>query len=240
MERVQLPYGPPRSFFVLFLHIYIKRYIVARKEKKYHFLYKTTNLLSGRYYIGMHSTDDLDDGYLGSGNRLRKAINKHGKENFIREILEFCESRIELSLRESEVVNLDEIAKEDCMNLVVGGNGFMLDEHHYNCSKLGGLAHANRMKKDGVYANKVKKTASDNFKKAHKEGKIKYNTFTGKKHSEETKKKMSESLKKVSSGKNNSQYGTCWITKNGENKKINKKELDAYISQGWDKGRKIK
>ena len=49
---------------------------MARKEKKYHFIYKTTNLLSGKYYIGMHSTDNLDDGYLGSGYRLRLAIKK--------------------------------------------------------------------------------------------------------------------------------------------------------------------
>ena len=66
---------------------------MARKEKKYHFIYKTTNVLSGRYYIGMHSTSNLDDGYLGSGNRLKLAVRKHGKENFIREILEYCESR---------------------------------------------------------------------------------------------------------------------------------------------------
>ena len=62
---------------------------MARKEKKYHFIYKTTNLLSGKYYIGMHSTDNLDDGYLGSGRRLRYSINKYGKESHKREIIEF-------------------------------------------------------------------------------------------------------------------------------------------------------
>ena len=85
---------------------------MARKEKKYHFIYKTTNILSGRYYIGMHSTDDLEDGYLGSGNRLRLAIRKHGKESFKREILEFCKTREDLKKREIEVVNLDEISKK--------------------------------------------------------------------------------------------------------------------------------
>ena len=96
---------------------------MARKEKKYHFIYKTTNVLSGKYYIGMHSTDDLEDGYLGSGNRLRMSVRKHGKENFKREILEFCETRDELKKRESEIVNLDELAKKECMNLKVGGEG---------------------------------------------------------------------------------------------------------------------
>ena len=64
-------------------------------RKKYHFIYKTMNLLSGRYYIGMHSTDELNDGYLGSGTLLRRSINKHGKENHSIEILEFLNSREE-------------------------------------------------------------------------------------------------------------------------------------------------
>ena len=62
--------------------------------KKYHFIYKTTNLLSGKYYIGMHSTDDLNDGYLGSGTLLRRSLNKYGKENHSIEILEFLNSRV--------------------------------------------------------------------------------------------------------------------------------------------------
>ena len=92
---------------------------MTRKQKKYHFIYKTTNLLSGRYYIGMHSTNDLEDGYLGSGRRLRYSINKYGVENHKREILEFCDNRSELKSREVEIVNLNEIAKIDCMNLKV-------------------------------------------------------------------------------------------------------------------------
>lgn len=94
-----------------------------RKQKKFHFIYKTTNLLSGRYYIGMHSTNDLDDAYLGSGTYLRRSLNKHSKENHKREILEFCKTRKELKSREQEIVNLNEIAKKDCMNLKVGGSG---------------------------------------------------------------------------------------------------------------------
>ena len=71
----------------------------------------------------MHSSDNLNDGYLGSGTLLRRSINKYGKENHIIEILEFVNSREELAAREKEIVSLQEIAKKDCMNLKVGGNG---------------------------------------------------------------------------------------------------------------------
>ena len=96
---------------------------MPRKQKKYHFTYKTTNTKTGRYYYGMHSTDCLNDGYLGSGKRLRYSINKHGKDCHIREILEFFKSREELVEREKQIITLDEIAKEDCMNLMTGGHG---------------------------------------------------------------------------------------------------------------------
>ena len=56
---------------------------MSKNKIKYHFLYKTTNLINNKYYYGMHSTYKLDDGYLGSGKRLRYSIRKYGKENFI-------------------------------------------------------------------------------------------------------------------------------------------------------------
>ena len=49
-------------------------------NKNYHFIYKTTNKINNHFYIGMHSTNNIDDGYLGSGKRLYKEIKKHGKE----------------------------------------------------------------------------------------------------------------------------------------------------------------
>ena len=49
---------------------------------------------------------------------------------------------------------------------------------------------------------------------------------------------MSESSKGMGSGKTNSQYGTCWVTKSGESKKIKKEDLKAYLEEGWFKGRK--
>ena len=169
---------------------------MARKEKKYHFIYKTTNLLNGKYYIGMHSTDNLNDGYMGSGKRLRYSINKHGKDNHVVEALEFFEDRKKLIAKEKEIVTLNEIAKEKCLNLCVGGEGgFISEEGHRKGTKKMVEIISERMKNDTNFYDNWKKSVSNALKKRHKEGKIKYDTFTGKKHSEETKKIMSE-LKK--------------------------------------------
>jgi len=81
---------------------------MARKEKKYHYIYKTTCNVTNRYYIGMHSTNNMDDdGYMGSGKRLRYSIRKHGKDNHTKEIVEYCDTREKLSIREEEIVNSD-------------------------------------------------------------------------------------------------------------------------------------
>jgi hypothetical protein len=45
----------------------------------YYILYKTTNNVNGMIYIGQHTTNRLDDGYLGSGKRLRRAIKHYGR-----------------------------------------------------------------------------------------------------------------------------------------------------------------
>lgn len=88
-----------------------------------HLVYKTTSLLDGKYYIGVHSTVDIDDGYMGSGIILRNAIKKHGVKNFSREILFSFETRLDLLKKEAELVN-DELLKDPlCYNLIAGGGG---------------------------------------------------------------------------------------------------------------------
>jgi len=86
-----------------------------------HYLYKTINMINEKFYVGMHSTDDLNDGYLGSGKYLRRSINKYGKENFKIEFLEFFNNRNDLIERERDFVSTNFIKDSLCMNLRTGG-----------------------------------------------------------------------------------------------------------------------
>lgn len=89
----------------------------------YYYLYKITNLVNGKIYIGKHQTKDLDDGYMGSGSNLKKDFEKYGIENFSKEIIEFHDCDRELCLAERKVVNEDFVKREDTYNKTIGGAG---------------------------------------------------------------------------------------------------------------------
>lgn len=126
--------------------------------KKYHFIYKTTCLTTGRFYIGMHSTDDKDDLYLGSGKLLLRSIKKYGREKHVREIIEELPDRESLRLREAEIVTLELVKNRRCMNAVVGGTGGTMG---MDDRVLAGLkAHAERIKTDPKYRAEHVKVAS--------------------------------------------------------------------------------
>lgn len=231
-----MPVTPTVEVFVLLL-VFLLFIYMARKEKKYHYIYKTTCLITNRYYYGMHSTNNLDDNYLGSGKYLWYSINKYGKENHIVEILEFLPNRKELKEREKEIINQQMLDEKLCMNLALGGQGGFINEEHRKVFLEAARLNTKKRWLNDEYRNKMISIASKRIKNTHKEGKIKYDTFKGKKHSNLSKLKMSESSKGMGIGENNSQYNTMWITNDVENRKIKK---DDVIPDGWRKGRIMK
>lgn len=68
-------------------------------------------------------TDNKDDGYMGSGLRIRRAIEEYGIENFEKTILFECASVDEMNAKEAEIVNEDFIARDDVYNIKLGGDG---------------------------------------------------------------------------------------------------------------------
>jgi group I intron endonuclease len=192
--------------------------------RKYHFIYKTTCSVNGKYYYGMHSTDDLEDGYIGSGTYLAKSVRKHGRENFKLEILEFCLDRENLKQREAELITEEMLNDPMCMNLRLGGHGGWEIVHQ-------------RLKTDQEF----KKRHSNSLSRSHQYRKgILFNDkrcdWTGRNHSEETKKKISESNKLNHLGDRNSQFGRYWCHNpiSGEIKRLLHNE---EIPSGWRKGK---
>ena len=96
---------------------------MLQKERKYHYIYKTTCIITGKYYVGMHSSDSLNDNYLGSGKLLNFSIRKYGNKNHKREILEILECRNQLKDREKEIVNEELLSDPLNINLAYGGEG---------------------------------------------------------------------------------------------------------------------
>lgn len=89
----------------------------------FHFLYKTTNLINGKIYYGKRTTKNINDGYLGSGFLLQKAILKYGKENFKREILCFTETKELNSELEGLLIDDDFLKTKNHYNMIKGGTG---------------------------------------------------------------------------------------------------------------------
>ena len=90
--------------------------------QKYHYFYKITNTINNHFYYGIHSTNDLNDGYMGSGRRLKIAIKKYGIENFSKEIIKFFNNREELAKYEAEIVTESLVHDPNCYNMIVGGD----------------------------------------------------------------------------------------------------------------------
>ena len=249
ITQVRILHERPGEHFVPFSINKIMEFwdkCMPRKQKKYHFIYRTTNLLNHKFYVGMHSTDNLEDGYIGSGKRLGYSVRKYGLENHKFEILEFLPSREELKKREAEVVNEEMLKHPLCMNLKFGGEGGW--DHVNTGEKWHGVGNLkNREIFEKTRQSQKRRYAVDKEYQARvNEQCLRMNkkslannpngTFFGKRHTEETKQKMRKSK---NLGETNSQFGTCWICNRDEVKKIKKEELQFWLDQGWNKGRKF-
>lgn len=82
-------------------------------------IYEIKCLLNNKTYIGKHQTNNLDDGYFGSGKLLKRAIQKHGILNFTKEILFVFDNEKEMNEKEKELVK----PGPNSYNLCDGGLG---------------------------------------------------------------------------------------------------------------------
>ena len=209
----------------------------------YFTVYKIINKINNKYYIGKHQTIDLNDGYMGSGKLLKRAIKKYGVENFTKEILFVFDNEQNMNDKEKELV----IISEETYNLCEGGKGGFgyINANGLTNTKLG-RKNCDELLKQKYGVNNPfqlphsRKIASENMKKRHASGEIKPFNWKGRKHKESTKKLIGSKNSIHQTGKNNSQYGTCWMTNGTINKKITKSDIDIWLKMGFYKGRKMK
>lgn len=108
----------------MFENKYKKQLEHVMKKLKYHYFYKITNLVNGKFYYGVHNTDNLDDGYMGSGVALHKAFKKYGISNFKKEILKFFDTLEDAFKYEEKIVNKELTRLQECYNVIPGGKYF--------------------------------------------------------------------------------------------------------------------
>ena len=213
----------------------------------YYTIYKVTNKINGKIYVGSHKTNNLNDNYMGSGKYLRHAFDKHGIENFNKEILYIFDTPELMYAKEAEIVNEEFIAETNTYNLKVGGfggfdyinaTGKNLYGSNGKTSNVkdnfirGRATVATKKKNDPEYAKQISEKISNSLNGRP-------GTFKGKTHTSDTKRIIGEKSSQHQSGTGNSQFGKRWIHSLAEqqSKKIPK---DTKLPDGWSEGRKLK
>ena len=220
----------------------------------YGYVYETTNLLSGKKYIGLHKWEGstVDESYLGSGVHLTRAVKKYGTDNFCVRIIQCYNSKKELEQGERYWI--------DYYNAVQ-------DENYYNISEGGiGGSHGKdfhqeiteKMLKALEYGRHLPASEKQKRQLAERRRKFIPSEETRQKLSiagakgilgwtEESYKKASERMKSDSNpGKNKSDktiesirqgsLDRVHIHKETVNKNPKRSELQKYLDQGWELG----
>jgi len=193
-------------------------------------IYKTTNAITGKYYVGCHQTVNLNDGYLGSGKHLRYAIKKYGIDNFKFEILYSVSSKEEMFELERNIVNEDLVKNPQTYNLKIGGSGG-------NPGIMGaftGKKHSEETKEKQRRASLRQVTTDEKRRKLSVNSAMKNNP--------EIRKKVSETLTgRICSDEHcrrvaEANIGTILINNGVIAKRIPKDELANYKNTEWSKG----
>lgn len=219
----------------------------------YYVIYQTTNLVNNKIYVGQHTTVNLNDDYIGSGELLRLAVAKYGKQSFKKEILFVFDNENDMNQKEREIVNEAFIARSDTYNIMLGGKGGWSHIH----TPIGKIKQQETMiSRHGVSHifddPECRKNNSNRVKENHKNKKYKYihelSNFNEVRlkgclaaQSEQASIKRINSFKDINhqQGSKNSQFGTRWI--HNVDLQISKKiKKSGKLPDGWMEGRKLR
>lgn len=210
---------------------------------KKHYIYLTTNLVNNKKYIGKHY-GELNDEYIGSGLILQRAVEKYGKQNFVKQILYISSNNEENNLKEKEYIKkYNATQSKQFYNIAQGGDGGNLIAGYTPEQRLAlsqKLSKINSGQSNPMYGRhhteetkeKIRQidksyTQTEQYRKNMSQLKSgEKNGMFGKHHTEESKLKMSINSKGKTAGQKNGMFG-----KKGQNA-INGKKIDMCDKNG--------
>jgi len=204
-------------------------------------VYKITNKINQKYYIGIHKTDNMYDDYMGSGKLIKHAIEKYGRENFHKDILYVFDTLLEAREKEKEIVDLNFIGCDNNYNISIGGG---LGGADINGLTFLGKTHSNETKE---------KIRQSRLGKSYLTDEGRNRVILSNKNNQLRKEKISNTLKSrpsnnkkgingITTGKLKKGYRykrkhqQMWITNGVLNTRI---KLNDPIPTGWIRGRTI-
>jgi hypothetical protein len=206
-------------------------------------VYETTNLVNGKYYIGVHKTNNVHDEYVGSGRYITRAVAKYGIEKFVKVVLCIYDTQQEAWDKENQLV---EIHRNDplCMNMRRGGSGGFdwINKESLNNSV------DNHVRATEALKEKLKEPEQQDRLRIHIKiisGKVDSKKrmarlpemtakWTGSHHTEESKK----AIREAHLGEKNTFFGRKWMTHlEFGNKAVKKEDIETHRKEGWVFGR---
>lgn len=206
------------------------------------YVYKTTNLVNGKIYIGKHEVSEYDPKYLGSGKILQLAIQKYGKENFKNEVIFEADSIEDLNMNEKLIISqyFYTDGKNNMYNIALGGDGGNVLYNYTPEEKAAFVEKMTKINKERCsteeFKNKISKATSARYAdpEERERGRRYMNAYWAK---EENRKKQSMMLRKYHDEHPHSQDTSykekpCSVEFNGEKKTFKSiGELKDYLKE---------
>ena len=207
----------------------------------FYIIYKLTNVVNNKIYIGAHVTKNVNDEYMGSGHALNRAKKKYGIEKFKKEILHVFDNEQDMWKKELEIVNEEFCKNPTNYNIRTGGiggwNHWNGTTAHIEASKRGGRTSAKKLN-EFIAEQKANNTQwwEDWYARVAEQNRNK--NCNGWIHLTEVERHVrKKKLSQKQSGSGNSQFGKYWIS-NIHTKEIKRILMNDPIPEGWVRGKK--